>query len=157
MKPTRFPHTLLLIFGMILLAQFAGYLLPAGRFDLEPKPGDGESYVEHQGQGLLRERLSATREARGLGRKELGELFGVSESTVESWELGPPDPAIGWHSGTSIEAGIGTLIERWLVEGNPPEERALNAWKTAQTGRTRVIPGTYHVVEDAETLRRRRM
>jgi uncharacterized ion transporter superfamily protein YfcC len=152
MKPTRFPHTLLLIFGMILLAQFAGYFLPAGRFELEPRPDDGEPYVEQEGQGLLRERLSATREARGLGRKELGELFGVSQSTVESWELGPPDPSKAWHSGTSIETGIGALIERWLVDGKAPGEPALNAWKAAQTGRTRVVPGTYHAVEDAEPL-----
>ena len=37
MKASRFPHSLALIFGMIVVAQLSTYWIPAGRYDLAPR------------------------------------------------------------------------------------------------------------------------
>ena len=37
-KPSRFPDTLVLILGLVILAQLLTYVLPAGTYDREPDP-----------------------------------------------------------------------------------------------------------------------
>ena len=152
MKTSRFPHTLLLIFGMIVVAQILGYILPAGKFGQEPRPEDGEPYSERENGAPLREKLIAARESRSLNRLEVAELFQVSESTVESWELGPPVAEMPWHSGTHIEAGVGALIEQWISSGEGPSDDVIAAWKSRVTGRTRVVPGTYRTLGETNPL-----
>ena len=39
-KASRFPHSLVLIFGMIVVAQLVSYLIPAGTFDKLPDPAN---------------------------------------------------------------------------------------------------------------------
>ncbi|MAB90441.1 MAG: short-chain fatty acid transporter [Planctomycetes bacterium] len=39
-KASRFPHSLVLIFGMIVVAQLVSYLIPAGTFDRLPDPAN---------------------------------------------------------------------------------------------------------------------
>lgn len=152
MKKSRFPHTLLLIFGMVLLAQILGYVLPAGKFEQEPRPEDGKTYTELENTEPLRDRLIAARKSKGLDRLQVAKIFHVSESSVESWELGPPVAELPWHSGTHIETGVGALIELWIASGEPPGEEAIAEWKSSGTGRPRVVPGSYHTLGDAPPL-----
>lgn len=44
-----------------------------------------------QGVGL---RLKASREAKGLSQKEVGDRFGVGHATVSAWETGIGDPGV---------------------------------------------------------------
>ncbi|HEB53641.1 MAG TPA: hypothetical protein ENI87_10355, partial [bacterium] len=151
-KPSRFPHSLVLIFAMVVVGQLLTYVLPKGEFATEPQPSAGAPYQEIAGKPPLRERLAAARKQRGLSERQLAALFVVDENTVKNWELGPVQEGEPWHPGTHIEAHVGALLERWIETGDPPTPEAIASWKNAVNARKRVVPGTYHHVESAEHL-----
>ena len=93
-KPSRFPHSLVLIFAMVVVAQVLTYVLPKGEYEIEPLPSSGTAFVEVEGTAPLRERLAAARAARDVSREELAALFHVSPETVADWEAGPPAAGI---------------------------------------------------------------
>ena len=94
-KPSKFPHTLLLILGLVVLAQILTFLLPAGDYVEEPRPDSGSAFAEEEGATPLRERLAQTRKTRGLSTAQIAELFQVAELTVAKWEAGPDDGETG--------------------------------------------------------------
>ncbi|MCA8977930.1 MAG: YfcC family protein [Planctomycetes bacterium] len=151
-KPSRFPHSLVLIFAMVVLAQILTYVLPKGKFDKEPMPNKGAPFVELVGQSPLRQRLAAARAARGLGVAEVAALFHVSAGTVTEWEAGAPAADEAWHPGTHIEATVGALVNRWVETGSAPTAAEIESWKKAladQHVHLRVLPGSYAVAEAA--------
>jgi uncharacterized ion transporter superfamily protein YfcC len=153
MPHSRFPHPLVLIFAMIVVAQILSYVLPAGSFEREPRPSAGAPWADAPDGAALRTRLAAAREQRGVVLAELAARFSVSERTVEGWELGPPPPQGPWHSGTHIEATVGALLERWVASGEWPSAAEVAAWKAARAGdRQRVLRGTWRELERAEPL-----
>ena len=144
MKPDRFPHSLALIFAMIVVAQIAAWFLPSGEFLREPLPGAGAAFAA-EGADPLGARLAVVRQERGLSVPEVASLFDVSVETVRGWEAGP---AVGEEAGgTHVEATIGPLIARWIETGVAPTPDELGAWRAAAPGRTRVVPNTWHPVE----------
>jgi len=149
---SRFPHSLVLIFGMVVVGQLLTYLLPKGRFEREPLPARGESWVEVAGQPPLHERLAAARIERGLASADVARLFRVSEDTLSGWEAGPPAESEPWRPGTHIEAHAGALLERWVESGVPPTEAEIAAWKGSVPGRSRVVPDSYAHVGDVGQL-----
>ncbi|MEZ6038559.1 MAG: TIGR00366 family protein [Planctomycetota bacterium] len=142
-KPSRFPHPLVLIFGMVVFAQILTYVLPKGEFATEPLASSGQAYAEPDGKAPLRERLATARKERGLSPAQLAALFVVSDSTVGEWEAGPLTEGEAWRPGTHIEAHVGRLLERWVDTGQAPDGAEIAEWKTAVAGRKRVVPGTY--------------
>ncbi len=150
MQLSRFPHPLVLIFGMIVIAQILTYVLPAGSYEREPQPSKGAAFVDRQGQPPLRERFAAALDARGLTAKQFAELLHVSEQTVKEWIAGPPGEGEAWRPGTHIEATVGRLLEKWIATGEPPSADDVAGWKAAMEGvRQRVVPGTYARIADA--------
>lgn len=155
MTKSRFPHPLVLIFAMIVVAQVLSYVLPAGKFDREPKPSSGEAYTEPESKTTLRQRLATAREQRDLSVAQVAEIFAVSERTVEAWELGPPPEEGPWHAGTHIEATVGVLIEEWVGSGVAASPADIAAWKAARVqegDRQSVRRGTYQRIEEPERL-----
>lgn len=151
-KPSRFPHSLVLIFAMVIVGQLLTYVLPKGEFQTEPKPTAGESYTEIAGQAPLRERLAKARQQRGLAPDQLAALLVVSPMTVKDWEAGAPADGEPWRRGTHIEAEVGALLEKWIADGQPPDQGAIGKWKQSVDARKRVVPGTYAVTDECETL-----
>lgn len=144
-KPSRFPHSLILIFGMVIVSQLLTLVLPKGQFQLEPMPTAGTAYTEIEGKEPLSDRLTAAREKSGQNAETLGLIFGVSKSTMLGWET----------RATHIEKGIGELLSRWADEGIEPSAAEIAAWKATLPApgiKQLVIPGTYAVDEDAEAL-----
>lgn len=150
-SPSRFPHSLVLIFAMVVLAQILTLVLPPGAFETEPKPAAGASHVERQGAAPLRERLAAARQQRGVSVEELAALFHVAPATVRNWELGPPAEGT-FTSGTHVETHVGALLEQWIETGAAPSAAEIAAWKDAVAARRLVVPGTYHELPTAERL-----
>lgn len=151
-KPSRFPHSLVLIFAMVVVGQLLTYVLPQGEFETEPKPTAGEAYSEIEGQAPLRDRVAKAREDRGLTVKQLGALFIVSPQTIKDWEAGKPAEGEPWRRGTQIEAAVGALLHQWVADGAPPDAKVISDWKSAAEGRKRVVPGTYATVDEGESL-----
>ena len=151
-KPSRFPHSLVLIFAMVIVGQLLTYVLPRGEFQTEPTPAAGEAYTELAGKEPLHERLGTARKLRGLTEQQLAAMFIVSPQTVRDWEAGPPKSDEAWRRGTHIEAEAGALLEKWVETGNPPDDAAIVKWKSSVSARKRVVPGTYAVVSGGETL-----
>ncbi|MCR9246045.1 MAG: TIGR00366 family protein [bacterium] len=151
-KPSRFPHPLVLIFAMVVLAQILTYVLPKGAFAKEPRPGNGTAYSEVAGKAPLRERLHAAREARELSQENVARLFVVAADTIDEWEAGPLAEGEEWRPGSHIEAAVGALLERWVTDGTAPSAAEILAWKSSVSGRTSVVPGSYERIEDAESL-----
>lgn len=150
-KPSRFPHSLVLIFAMVVVGQLLTYVLPKGKFAMEPKPSEGTAYVEVDGKAPLRERLAAAREQRGLSEAALAKLFVVSPGTIKDWESGQPAKGEPWHAGTQIEAKAGKLLEDWIATGIAPTAAATAEWKGAAK-KQRVVPGTYARAAEADSL-----
>lgn len=144
-QSSKFPHTLLLILGLVVLAQILTFLLPAGDYDEEPRPDSGTAFAEAEAATSLRERLAQTRETRGVSTAQLAELFQVAELTVVKWEAGPGDGET--IRGTHIEANVGSLLDTWVETAQAPTQEALDAWKSAVPGRTQIVPGSYHTVD----------
>ena len=145
-KPSRFPHSLVLIFAMVVVAQLLTYLLPKGSFETEPRPDRGAPFAERtDGETQpLRQRLAAARAARGLEVAEVAALFRVSSKTVEAWEAGPVADGEAWRVGAPIEANVGALLERWVQTGEPPTSAAIEAWKQAVADdHPTVVGGSY--------------
>jgi uncharacterized ion transporter superfamily protein YfcC len=151
-KSSRFPHSLVLIFAMVIVGQLLTYVLPKGEFKTEPKPSAGETYVEIADVAPLRERLTAARKQRGLSEAELAALFIVSPKTVMDWEAGVPGKDEAWRRGTHIEKAAGALLQQWIEDGVPPAEMAIADWKGNAKGKKPLVPGTYEVKEDGESL-----
>lgn len=151
-KPSRFPHSLVLIFAMVVVGQLLTYVLPQGEFKTEPKPSAGEAYTEIEGQAPLRERIAAARQERGLSEGDLATLFIVAPKTVRDWESGKPQEGEAWRSGTHIEANVGALLHKWVQDGAPPDAKAISDWKAAVKARTPIVPNTYSHIEDGESL-----
>ncbi len=151
-QPSRFPHSLVLIFAMVVLGQVLTYALPKGRYEREPLPSRGTTYVEQAGEAPLRQRLAAARAERQLDHAAVGRLFGVGPGTVQGWEQGRPAPGEPWRAGTHIEAGVGALLDRWVRTGTPPGAAELAAWKASLPGKSRVVPGGYQPVAEARAL-----
>lgn len=151
-KPSRFPHPLVLIFAMVVLAQIATYLLPQGKFDKEPMPSKGSTYTEVEGKAPLRERLAAARAERELSSADVAGIFAVSEDTVAQWEAGPRTEGEAWRPGSHIEAKVGALLHAWVETGTAPTPAQIQAWKSSIGGKARVLPDSYHTVEDGESL-----
>jgi len=154
-KPSRFPHSLVLIFAMVILAQLLTYVLPKGQFEMEPRPERGDPFVEstEQGVGPLRERLAAARAARGLDEQGLAEIFHVTEKTVQSWEAGPRGEDEAWRVGSQIEANVGALLDRWVRDGTEPTIEQIDQWKAAvNDNHPTVVGGTYKQVEGGDGL-----
>ena len=137
---------------MVVVAQILTYVLPKGKFDKEPMPNKGEAWVEVESKTTLRQRLANVRAERGLSEAEAGALFQVSAGTVRDWEAGPPAADEEWRPGTHIENHIGELLQRWIDTGTAPSAAEIAAWKGAIPGKARVVPGTYHEIEDADPL-----
>lgn len=152
-NPSRFPHSLVLIFAMVVLAQVLTYVLPKGSFDKEPMPNQGEAFVEQQDQPPLRQRLAAARTARGLDAQAVADLFHVSAGTVKDWEAGPPAAGEAWRPGTHIEAEVGALVDRWVETGAAPTADQIAQWKGVTDSHSPVVPGSYAVIERNEGLR----
>lgn len=144
-KPSRFPHSLVLIFAMVIVSQLLTLVLPKGKFKEEPLPTAGMAYTEVADEQPLRERLAAARERSGQAADELGLTFGVSGATM-----------LGWEGGTThIETAIGDLLSRWADDATVPTAAEITAWKTtlhASGTKQLVVPGTYAVDETAENL-----
>jgi uncharacterized ion transporter superfamily protein YfcC len=144
-KPSRFPHSLVLIFAMVIVSQLLTLMLPKGEFKQEPIPSAGTAYTEVEGEQPLRERLAAARERSGLAPEVLGLTFGVSGATV-----------LGWENGTThIEKAIGGLLSRWANDASVPTAAEITSWKTtlpAPGTKQLVVPGTYAVDDTAENL-----
>ena len=70
-KPSRFPDTLILIFGLVILAQVLTYLLPSGEFYREPKPSAGQPFAEAAGKAPLRQRLATALKDNSVSNEEL--------------------------------------------------------------------------------------
>ncbi len=154
-KPSRFPHSLVLIFAMVVLAQVLTYVLPKGRFETEPRPERGDAFVEspEQGVGLLRERLQAAREQRGLSADALAAAFRVSPKTVAAWEAGPRSDGEAWRVGSHIEANVGALLDRWVRSGQTPSSDEVAAWKEAVAdNHPTVVGGSYATSADGAAL-----
>lgn len=144
-KPSRFPHSLVLIFAMVIVSQVLTLVLPQGKFQEEPVPNAGTAFVEIDDQAPLRERLAAARARSGLAPEVLGLKFGVSGATILGWE----------NETTHIESHIGKLLEAWVLDGTTPTPAQIGAWKgtlPAPGTRQLVVPGTYAVDGDAEAL-----
>ncbi|MCK5943773.1 MAG: TIGR00366 family protein [Planctomycetes bacterium] len=149
-KPSRFPHSLVLIFAMVVLAQLLTYVLPKGKFETEPRPSTGSPFVESDEQGTLplRERLAKARAERGLSEEALAALFHVSPKTVRAWEAGPVGPEEQWRIGAQIEANVGALLDRWVRDGTAPTDDEIEAWKAAVAdGHPTVVGDTYETIE----------
>lgn len=60
--------------------------------------------------------LRKAREARKLTRWQLSNLIGVSEDTLERWEVGKqmPTPDDVGHIEDALDAGVEMLWERWM-------------------------------------------
>tara|TARA_R110002072_G_scaffold67163_3_gene165056 strand:- start:54206 stop:55864 length:1659 start_codon:yes stop_codon:yes gene_type:complete len=151
-KPSRFPHSLVLIFAMVLVGQMLTYVLPKGEFKTEPKPSAGDAYVELADAAPLRERLTAARKQRNLSEADLALQFIVSPQTVRDWEAGMPAEGEPWRRGTHIEKTVGSLLHQWIQDGVPPPQAAISEWKSASNARMRVVPGTYAVEDGGEAL-----
>jgi uncharacterized ion transporter superfamily protein YfcC len=154
-KPSRFPHSLVLIFAMVVLAQVMTYVLPKGKFEMEPRPDRGEPFVESTEVGVapLRQRLAAARAARGLDEEQLAEVFHVTEKTVLGWEAGPLADGEAWRVGSQIEANVGALLDRWVRDGTEPTVAEIEAWKTTVgDNHPTVVGGTYREIEGGEGL-----
>ncbi|MFK7740738.1 MAG: YfcC family protein [Planctomycetota bacterium] len=150
-KSSRFPHSLVLIFAMVIVGQILTYVLPKGEFATEPTPSEGSAYTERAEGPPLRERLQAAREQRGLGTEQLAELFAISNDTVKEWEAGPLTEGEAWRRGTHIEATVGALLENWIETDQAPTTAKIAAWKGSLKGHKRVLPGTY-AQKDADSL-----
>ena len=140
-KPSRFPDTLVLIFGLIILAQLLTYVLPAGEYVREPDPARGKALEEKKEGPPLRERLQAARAANGVTPKQFADVLVVSERTVRRWEAGPE------HDGVQIETTVGGLIEQWIATQRPPSADAIQAWKGSIGGKQLLIRGSYHEID----------
>lgn len=151
-KPSRFPHSLVLIFAMVIVGQLLTYVLPKGEFQTEPEPTAGETYVEVADVAPLRERLVTARKQRGLSESDLAVQFIVAPRTVRDWEAGPPGEDEAWRRGTHIEKSIGALLDQWIQDGVPPAQDAISAWKASVDSRKPVVPQTYAVKEGVESL-----
>ena len=146
-KPSRFPDTLILIFGLVILAQILTYLLPSGEFIREPKPGVGQAFTELADKPPLRQRLATAMAARKISPDELGKTFQVSARTVRKWLAGPSasQPAEdSKEAGVAIEAGVGSLLNTWVETDNKPNQAAIDAWKSSVAARKVLVPGSYH-------------
>jgi uncharacterized ion transporter superfamily protein YfcC len=148
-KPSRFPDTLVLIFGLVILAQLLTYFLPAGTYVREPDPAKGDAFVDAPEVKPLRERLIATRTSRGLSEKAAADLFAVSKRTVERWELGPDAAAKG---GIAIEANAGAVLHAWILSNEKPSADAIKAWKSSVEARQVLVPKSYTRLEENEAL-----
>lgn len=149
-KPSRFPDTLILIFGLVILAQILTYLLPSGEFIREPKPGSGETFTEVSGKAPLRQRLASTMQARKVSPQELAKAFQVSPRTVGKWLKGPaPDDTDSdpKEAGVPIEAGVGALLDTWIETATLPDPSAISSWKSSVAARQVLVPGSYHPIE----------
>jgi uncharacterized ion transporter superfamily protein YfcC len=145
-KPSRFPDTLVLIFGLIILAQLLTYVLAPGKFIREPKPEDGTTYTEVAGRPLLRERLASTIDSRGLSDAAFAEILQISPRTVRKWKAGPPKPDRDTptaEAGVHIEASVGAILEKWVADGAAPTEASIAEWKASVDGRKLLVPGSY--------------
>lgn len=151
-KPSRFPHSLVLIFAMVIVGQLLTYVLPKGEFKTEPKPSAGDAYVEIGDAAPLRERLASARKQRGISEADLAALFIVSPKTVMDWEAGKPGEDEAWRRGTHIEKAAGALLHQWVEDGVPPAETAISGWKTNAKGKKPLVPGTYEVEKNSEAL-----
>lgn len=154
-KPSRFPHSLVLIFAMVVLAQLMTYVLPKGKFETEPRPDRGNPFVESTEPGVaaLRVRLAAARSERGLNEGAFAAIFHVSEKTVTAWEAGPVGEKETWRIGAQIEANVGALLDRWVRTGQAPTAAEIAAWKAAvNDNHPTVVGGSYANITDADPL-----
>ena len=148
-KPSRFPDTLILIFGLVILAQILTYLLPSGEFIREPKPDAGQAFTELADKPPLRQRLATAMAARKIAPDELGKAFQVSPRTVRKWLAGPSasKPADDRkEAGVAIEAAVGSLLNTWVETDNTPNQAAIDAWKSSVAARKVLVPGSYHLI-----------
>lgn len=152
-KPSRFPDTLVLIFGLIIVAQLLTYVLQPGVFLREPKPDAGSPYKEVAGQPTLREQLTKTLDERNLSDEEFGKIMRVAPRTVGKWKLGPPteeqkektvDPR---ELGTHVEANVGALIHEWITTRAKPTDDQIAEWKAEVDSRKQLVPGSYRKIE----------
>ncbi len=151
-KPSRFPDTLILIFGLIFLAQILTYLLPAGEYQKEPDPSKGKAYTEIEGQTALRTQFAAKRAALELDVAATAKLFHVSEPTVVKWELGAEGTDENGRPGNHIEENAGVVIAGWVKTGQAPSDKVIAAWHAATEEadiRERLVPGSYDTIESA--------
>lgn len=154
-KPSRFPHSLVLIFAMVVVAQLLTYVLPKGSFETEPRPDRGVAYDEAGGADAapLRERLAAARAERDVEAAQLAALFRVSTKTVEAWEAGPVEAGEAWRIGAHIEANVGALLDQWVRTGEAPTAAAIQAWKAAVADdHPTVVGGSYAVTGAGDRL-----
>ncbi len=59
--------------------------------------------------------LKTARESRKMPRWKLGELMGVSESTIERWESGETQPQPDDVDNIGVALGDDTLWNRWML------------------------------------------
>lgn len=147
-KPSRFPHTLILIFGLVVLAQILTYILPSGEFIREPKPSSGEPYVEVADKAPLRQRLASTLKSRQVSPEDFATAFKISANTVRKWLDGPPPEG----AGLAIEIGAGRLVESWIETGEFPTSSAIQNWKSGVGARMVLVKGTYSEVKEKKYL-----
>lgn len=75
----------------------------------------------------LHRRLRIARKDRGLSQASVGELFGVSQQMIATWEQGPEPDEDGTVHGKPISKDLRPLVERWIETGEPPSKEELEA------------------------------
>ncbi len=83
--------------------------------------------AEQPGKTPLRHRLRKARMERRLKQIEVGKLFGVSQTMVWKWEVGP-------EKGKPIPAELVPLVQRWIETAQAPSKSELEARKTTRSG-----------------------
>lgn len=57
----------------------------------------------------------------------MGELFGVSQKTIATWEQGPEPDEDGTVHGKPISKDLRPLVARWVETGSEPTKAELEA------------------------------
>lgn len=94
----------------------------------------GEHFDGQDGSEPVRVRLKNHRTAQKLSQAKVGQLFGVSQKTIDYWEKGPLADEQGIVRGKPIPQEMLPFVLRWIETNVPPTEAELANRKTRRTG-----------------------
>jgi DNA-binding XRE family transcriptional regulator len=94
----------------------------------------GEHFDGEDDSQPIRARLKLQRAEQGLSQAKVGEIFGVSQKTIDYWEKGPLADASGRVRGKPIPREMLPFILRWLETGQTPTPDELAARTTRRAG-----------------------
>ncbi len=100
----------------------------------------GEHFGKEDDSQPVRARLKELRVTRSLSQAKVGEIFGVSQKTIDYWEKGPLADTSGRVRGKPIPREMLPFVVRWVETGQGPTPDELAARTTRRAGVRRATP-----------------